>query len=65
MKEIKGIIPAMVTPFDKNGAVNTDSIKKLVNVLINENADGFYICGICEPFWIYWFSYFTFITCDV
>ena len=42
MKEIKGIIPAMVTPFDKNGAVNTDSIKKLVNVLIDENADGFY-----------------------
>ena len=45
MKEIKGIIPAMVTPFDKNGAVNTDSIKKLINVLINENADGFYVCG--------------------
>ena len=45
MKEIKGIIPAMVTPFDQNGEVNTDSVKKLVNVLIDENADGFYVCG--------------------
>lgn len=45
MKEIKGIIPAMVTPFDTDGEVNTNSIRKLINVLLDEGADGFYVCG--------------------
>lgn len=45
MKDIKGIIPALVTPFDNNGEVNIQSIKKLIDVLLNEGANGFYICG--------------------
>lgn len=43
--ELKGIVPALVTPFDSCGNVNYEELKKLVNLLLEEGADGFYVTG--------------------
>ena len=46
MKEkFKGVFPALLTPFDKNGAINTDSIKKLVEFNVKKGVNGFYVGG--------------------
>lgn len=42
---IKGIIPALVTPFDSNGKVDYGVLSELVNRLIDQGVDGFYSCG--------------------
>lgn len=42
---IKGIIPALVTPYDSNGKVDHGALKELVNYLIEKGAAGFYACG--------------------
>ena len=41
----KGIIPALLTPFDENHDVNYDSLRLLVNRLIGQGVGGFYVCG--------------------
>ena len=41
----KGIIPALITPLDRNGDLNSDVLKRLVNDLVEQGADGFYLCG--------------------
>jgi len=41
----KGIFPALVTPFDKNGKVNTDALGKLVERNIELGVNGFYVGG--------------------
>ena len=43
--KLDGIIPAIVTPFDRNGDVNYTELKKLVELLLEEGADGFYVTG--------------------
>lgn len=43
--ELKGIVPALVTPFDGEGNVNYGELKKLVRLLLEEGADGFYVTG--------------------
>ena len=43
--EIKGIIPAMATPMDANGAVDLKAIKPLVDKLIADGAAGLFACG--------------------
>lgn len=43
--EIKGIITAMVTPFDENQEINSEATKKLINKLINAGVDGIFILG--------------------
>jgi N-acetylneuraminate lyase len=43
--KISGIIPALVTPFNKNGRVNYSALKSLVKRLTKDGADGFYVCG--------------------
>lgn len=40
-----GIIPALVTPLTPENRINTDATEKLINRLISEGADGFYIGG--------------------
>lgn len=40
-----GIVPALVTPFDRDGNVNYAELKKLVKMLLAEGADGFYVTG--------------------
>lgn len=42
---IKGIIPALVTPFHDDHSINYDALRQLVNRLIEQGADGFYVCG--------------------
>lgn len=43
--KIKGIITAMVTPFDKNQEINSKATTQLVNKLINNGVDGIFILG--------------------
>jgi len=42
---IKGIIPALVTPFDTNENVDYGALADLVNRLIAQGVGGFYACG--------------------
>lgn len=43
--DIKGIITAMVTPFDENQEINSEATKQLINKLINAGVDGIFILG--------------------
>lgn len=42
---IKGIMPALVTSLDENECINTEVLKQLMNSLIEQGADGFYVGG--------------------
>lgn len=42
---IKGIIPALITPFHDDFSVNHDALGQLVEHHIAAGADGFYVCG--------------------
>lgn len=46
MKEIKGIFAIMATPFDREGQVDTESIRKLVEFNIGKGVHGLTILGI-------------------
>jgi len=43
--EVKGIIVAMVTPFDKDYGINEVATKQLINKLINAGVSGIFILG--------------------
>ena len=43
--KFKGILPALVTPLTADNKVNTKAVKDLIDKLISEGADGFYIGG--------------------
>ncbi|OAM96328.1 4-hydroxy-tetrahydrodipicolinate synthase [Pelosinus fermentans] len=43
--EVKGIITAMVTPFDENQGINADATRQLVNTLIHSGVSGLFILG--------------------
>lgn len=43
--KFKGIFPALLTPFDSNGTVNTDALKALVKWNMEKGVDGFYVGG--------------------
>ena len=43
--KLGGLVPALVTPFDREGGVNFEELKKLVRTLLDEGADGFYVTG--------------------
>lgn len=43
--EIKGIIPAMVTPMDKDGHINKKALRKLTNYLIEGGVHGLFPIG--------------------
>lgn len=45
INNIKGVIPAMITTFDKNEELDFDRAKIFVDYLINKGADGLYITG--------------------
>ena len=42
---INGVIPAMITSFNKDESINKEGIRKTVNYLISEKVDGLYITG--------------------
>lgn len=45
MKQIEGILPALITPFTTQGTVYEESLRKLVKMNIDKGVDGFYVCG--------------------
>lgn len=44
MFKLKGVVPPMITPFTREGDVDTVQLEKLV-AFLRENVDGLYICG--------------------
>ena len=44
-KNIGGIIPALITPYDRSGAVNEAGLRKLVARLLDQGVGGFYVGG--------------------
>jgi N-acetylneuraminate lyase len=42
---LRGIIPALITPFTKDSEVNYDSLKRIVELNLNKGVSGFYTCG--------------------
>ena len=44
-KLFRGIIPALVTPFDNQGNLDTHAVGPLVEHLIQQGVHGFYVCG--------------------
>ena len=40
-----GVFPALLTPFDKSGAVNYGALRALVKWNLNKGVNGFYVCG--------------------
>lgn len=45
MIKLTGLIPAVFTPFDKTGAINLSQIQPYANKLIDDGADGVFVCG--------------------
>lgn len=43
--EIRGVIPALLTPFDREENLNEEALRKLVNRLLDEGAHGLYLTG--------------------
>ncbi len=50
--EIKGIITAMITPFDEKQEINRQATKKLINKLINGGVDGIFVLGTNGEFYM-------------
>jgi len=44
-RELKGIYPAIVTAFDKNGNINEAMQREIIEYQIEAGVDGFYLCG--------------------
>ncbi|HEX5713917.1 MAG TPA: 4-hydroxy-tetrahydrodipicolinate synthase [Solirubrobacterales bacterium] len=45
MKEIRGIITAMATPFDESGAVDTDAARRLASYLLEHGSHGLVVAA--------------------
>lgn len=45
MREMKGVIAAMITPFDENENVDAERTRSLVDFLLERGIDGFYLTG--------------------
>ena len=45
MNGFKGIYPALLTPFRKDGSVNHAALRQLVRMNIQKGVAGFYVCG--------------------
>lgn len=43
--KLTGVLPALMTPLDKNEELNVPVLEKYIDYLISEGADGFYIGG--------------------
>ena len=41
----KGILPALITPLNDKGEINSPALERLVTDLLSLGADGFYLCG--------------------
>jgi N-acetylneuraminate lyase len=45
MKKLTGLYPALVTPYTAAGELDRDVLARLVERLIEQGVDGFYVCG--------------------
>lgn len=45
MKEFKGIMPALVTPFTEDGDIDENGLVDLLEYLLDKGVHGFYVCG--------------------
>ena len=45
MRELKGIYPAIVTPFDSKGAFDPGAMQRIVRYQLDAGVHGFYLCG--------------------
>ncbi len=45
MKNLKGVIPALLTPFDSDNKINKQALKQLIERNISQGACGFYVAG--------------------
>ena len=45
MRKLKGIYPALLTPFDSSGKFNKKVLRELVKWNLDKGVDGFYVCG--------------------
>lgn len=45
MKSMKGIFPALLTPFDAERRVDERALRQLVSVNVGRGVTGFYVCG--------------------
>ncbi|MGV3650272.1 MAG: dihydrodipicolinate synthase family protein [Devosia sp.] len=45
LSEIRGVLPALVTPFDENEAFDAARMRKVVDFLVERGVDGLYVTG--------------------
>lgn len=45
LEQIKGVMPAFITPYDNSGAVNVSMIRRMAVWQIEQGACGFFVCG--------------------
>jgi N-acetylneuraminate lyase len=45
MKQLKGVFPALLTPFNGDGSINEQSLRSLVAANLAKGVTGFYVCG--------------------
>ncbi len=45
LEKFKGIFPALLTPFNRNGNINTEVLKELITLNLNRGVHGFYVGG--------------------
>jgi len=45
MADYKGVFPAIITPFDREGDLNVDAFRQVMESNIRSGANGFWICG--------------------
>lgn len=45
MESLKGVYPAVVTPYAKTGELDKETLEKLIEFQLEAGVDGFYVCG--------------------
>lgn len=53
-KKIEGIVPVMLTPFNENGAIDYDSLSKLIDWYLDNGADALF--AVCQSSEMYYLS---------
>jgi len=44
-ERFRGIFPALITPYRRDGSINEDSLRRLVSRCLDRGVSGFYVCG--------------------
>ena len=44
-KDLNGVMPAMITSFNKDESINKEGLRKIINHLIAEKVSGLYVTG--------------------